>query len=134
MEEVWIGNDGEDWKCLRIFGLEYDGVGGIATCAFCGSVCVLAGVKMVSPRLVGRRLGGLGGLEKERDTTSKSEVPFKEDAIGNEVVEAARAICSCPDVFTARFLRFLGRFPGVVGRCDSEKDPGHCKPLSLSEV
>lgn len=64
---------------------------------------------MVRARFVGRRLGGLGAFEKDKDTMSISDGFFAADDIGNDVVDAARPMPKVPDVFTARFLRLRGR-------------------------
>lgn len=58
----------------------------------CDRAFVLEGVKIVSPKLVGLRLGGLGGLEKDAVESSSCCVLLKTDVIGSEVVEAARDV------------------------------------------
>ena len=65
---------------------------------------LLPGVKSVSPRLLGFRLGGVGGLTKDGEVFI-----LLDGGSGKLVVEAARA--ECREVLTARFLRlrpFLG--------------------------
>jgi hypothetical protein len=76
---------------------------------------------MVSPKLLGRRFGGVGGL------TNKGEVGVEVvvsclATMGKDAVEAARPVFSKLEVLTARFFRFRGFFAGVVGRCSSKKE------------
>lgn len=59
------GNDGEDWKCLRVPGRPMPGVGGIASLISCGGALLLPGVKSVKPKLLGFRFAGVGGLTNE---------------------------------------------------------------------
>lgn len=72
------------------------------------------GVWIVKPRLLGFLLGGVGGLTKEGEFGADDVVSFF--ASGKDAVEAARPVFNKLDVFTARFLRFLGFLAGVVGR------------------
>jgi hypothetical protein len=95
---------------------------------------VLAGVKMVRPRvLLERLLVRLGGLEKDWPRLSEFVVLPSDDDMGNDVVDAALDITKAPDVLTARFLRFLPFRPGVVDRCNSKKGCDECI-MALSEV
>lgn len=75
-------------------------------------------------------MGGLGGFEKEGGATSTSDESFSDETTGNDVVDAARDMWKAPDVLTARFLRFLGRLPGVTGRWPSGAGGDECKCLS----
>lgn len=104
------GNEGLDWKCLRVPGLPKEGVGGIANLICCGAGLIDAGVRIVKPRLLGFRLGGEGGLTKEGDMMLGSGSTFCES--GKLVVEDARP--GVREVFTARFLRLRPFFGGAA--------------------
>lgn len=76
---------------------------------------MFAGVMMERLRLLGRLdFGGLEGRENEASAGSNVGKVSAVSTAGNEMVEAVR-VPSDPVVLTARFLRFLGFFPGVVG-------------------
>ena len=78
---------------------------------------MFAGVMIVSPRALGLRLGGVGGLLKVGEEGSEELSAGSGDGLrGSDVVDAARPVCRDAIVFTARFLRFLARLPGVPGR------------------
>ena len=95
---------------------------------------MLAGVKMVKPRVLLERLFvRLGGLEKDWPKLSAFAVFWSEDDMGRDVVDAALDMTKAPEVLTARFLRFLPFRPGVVDRCNSKKGCDECI-MALSEV
>ena len=78
--------------------------------------------------MLDRRLVKLGGLEKDWPIVS-GFTGFS----GREVVDAALFITKAPEVFTARFLRFLPFLPGVVDLCSSKNGCEECI-IALSEV
>lgn len=104
------GNDGLDWKCLKVPGLPNEGVAGIASLICCGRGFVDAGVSIVRPKLLGFRLGGEGGLTKEGDMRLGPGSTFC--VRGRLVVDDARP--GVREVFTARFLRLRPFFGGAA--------------------
>jgi len=82
---------------------------------------LLAGVMIVKDRLVGLFFGGLVGREKVLSLSHCEFCVSETPRTGSAVVEAARPLAGAEVVFTARFLRFLGRFPGVAGLLNSKK-------------
>ena len=70
---------------------------------------------MVSPRLLGRRLGGVKGFTK----TGEGGAEIVESAFDTVVIAAVvtARLSKCEfDVLTARFLRLRSLFDGVLGR------------------
>lgn len=63
------GSDGEDWKCRRVLGRFRDGVGGIESVGSAPFPVVFR----VRARLLGLRLGGVGGLTKEGEEGAEAE-------------------------------------------------------------
>lgn len=62
------GKDGDDWKCRNVPGLLNPGVGGIASLTSCGGGLAPPGVRMVRPKLLGFRRGGVGGFTKDGES------------------------------------------------------------------
>ena len=77
-----------------------------------------AGVLMVSPRLLGRRLGGVRGLTKTGEGGAEKVESAFETVVIAAVVTARLSKCEF-EVLTARFLRLRSFFDGVIGRCSS---------------
>lgn len=80
---------------------------------------LLFGVMMVKPRLLGLRLGGVGGFTKVGE--AGAEVLSVLAASGNEAVETARLNGNTPDVLTARFFKLRAFLAGVAGCCISKR-------------
>lgn len=116
-----------------------DGVGGTTLAPEARLTPFFAGVTMVSERLLGRRLGGLGGRLKEgfavRMGASSGADSLFSMAMGNAVA-APRGLPRLPVVLTARFLRFRARLPGVNVRVFSSKneDDDCCGVLLISSA
>lgn len=110
------GSDGEDWKCRKVLGRFIDGVGGMESV---GSA-PLPPVCKVKARLLGLRLGGVGGLTNEGDEGA-------EDDGGGFCTGRAAVVAVRPPrlrveaVLTAKPFKLRGFFAGVVGRCSSKK-------------
>lgn len=87
---------------------------------------------MVKLRLLGRRLGGVGGLMKDGDAGAEVFFSFFATA-GRGAVGLERRLLSEVDVLIPRFFKFLGFFAGVVGLCNSKKVLGEFsdEPLSI---
>ena len=80
----------------------------MASLISCGGALLLPGVKSVSPRLLGFRFAGVGGLTKEGEAMEEM-LALSSTGNGKLVVEDARL--GCRAVLTARFFRlrpFLG--------------------------
>lgn len=100
-----------------MLGLLTEGVGGISRV---GRALFLPPVCSVRARVLGLRLGGVGGFTKEGDDGAEEDGgAFCTDGRFDAV--AGRPKPSDPDVLTARFFRFRGFLAGVVGRCSSKK-------------
>lgn len=112
------GNDGDDWKCLRVAGRPMEGVGGMASLISCGGALLVPGVRRVKPRLLGFRFAGVGGFTKVGEEMAWMLMESLAGR-GRLVVEAAARVCG-RDVFTARFLR-LRPFLGGGCFCSSKK-------------
>lgn len=106
------GNEGLDWKCLRVPGLPNEGVAGMASLICCGPAFIDAGVFIVKPRLLGFRLGGEGGLTKDGDMMLGSGSTACVCASGKLVVEDA--LPGVRVVFTARFFKLRPFFGGAA--------------------
>lgn len=76
---------------------------------------------IVKAKLLGLRLGGLDGFANDCVGGLGLVIVSIIEKAGNEVVDAARPLPRAPVVLTARFFRFLGFLPGVVGLCRSKK-------------
>lgn len=104
------GNDGDDWKCLSAPGRPRPGVAGIASRICCGGGFADAGVRIVNPRLLGFRFGGVGGFTNEGDMMLGSGSALR--ASGRLGVDALRlGAPGVREVLTARFFKlrpFLG--------------------------
>lgn len=74
---VKSGNEGDDWKCRSVPGRPRPGVAGIASRICCGGGFVEAGVRIVSPRLLGFLLGGVGGFTNDGDMMLGSDSTFR---------------------------------------------------------
>ena len=95
---------------------------------------LFAGVRIVRPRfLLERLLVRLGGLENDCPRLVEFVAPPREEDTGSDVVDAALDMTKAPEVLTARFLRFLPFFPGVVDLCKSKNGCDECI-MALSEV
>src|SRR4051812_27101269 len=87
---------------------------------------------MVRLRLLGRLLGGVGGLMNEGDVGA--EVFFSLTAReGKNPLGLARKLLSEVEVLMPKFFRFLGFFAGVVGLANSKKVLGEdsVEPVSV---
>lgn len=82
-----------------------------------GKLLVL-GVVMVRPRLLGLRLGGVGGFMNVGE--AGAEVLSILPASGKEAVETARPKGNAPVVLTAKFFRLRAFLAGVAGCCISK--------------
>ena len=108
-DELWEdssgnkGNDGEDWKCLKVLGRPIEGVEGMASLISCGGALLCPGVRSVRPRLLGFRFAGVGGLTKAGDAMD-CKFTLSLAGKGRLVVEAAARVWGRV-VVTARFLR-----------------------------
>jgi hypothetical protein len=87
---------------------------------------------MVKLRLLGRRLGGVGGLIKEGDVGAEVFFSFVAST-GNDAVGLARKLLRELDVLMPKFFKFRAFFAGVVGLCSSKKVLGDdsADPLSV---
>lgn len=93
-------------------GLPKEGVAGMASLICCGAAFIVAGVRIVRPRLLGFRLGGEGGLTKEGDMILGSGSVACVCASGRLVVDDA--LPGVRVVFTARFFRLRPFFGGAA--------------------
>jgi hypothetical protein len=87
---------------------------------------------MVKLRLLGRLLGGVGGLMKDGD--AGADVFFSLFAsAGRNPLGAARKLLNEVEVFMPRFFKFRAFFAGVVGLCSSKKVLGEVsdEPVSV---
>ena len=72
-------------------------------------------MRIVSPRLLGLRFGGVGGFTKAGDMTLGSDSTLRSGKLGVEAFLAGAA--GAPgvlEVFTARFFRFRPFFGGAL--------------------
>lgn len=115
------GRDGEDWKWRRAGRLR-DGVEGIIS-RIGPLFSLLPGVLIVRLRLLGRLLGGVGGLMNDGDVGADVFFSFFE-SMGNVAVGLDLRLLSELAVLMPRFFRFRGFFAGVVGRANSKKAVG----------
>lgn len=112
------GNEGEDWKWRRAFGLLKPGAGGSAGPVNIGAFVGMVGVVIVSPKLLGRRLGGVNGFTKTGEGGAEMVESALETVVIAAVVTARLSSCEF-EVLTARFLRLRNFFDGVTGRRNS---------------
>ena len=84
----------------------------MASLICCGAACIVAGVRIVKPRLLGFRLGGEGGFTKDGDMMLGSGSVACVCASGRLVVEDARP--GVRVVFTARFFKLRPFFGGAA--------------------
>lgn len=109
-----------------MLGLFRDGVGGIESV---GSG-PLPPVCSVKARLLGLRLGGVGGFTKEGDDGADDDGGGF--CTGRAAVFAVRPRLREEEVLTAKFFRLRGFFAGVVGRWSSKNCPSEEPALALS--
>lgn len=110
------GREGDDWKCRNVLGRLKEGVAGIVSRV---GKLLLPGVCIVKPRLLGRRLGGVGGFTKDGELGAEVVVVTGASlfvAAGKAAVDISRPTPKELEVFTAKFFKFLGFLAGVVGR------------------
>lgn len=98
-----------------------DGVGGMAK----RGTVLFAGVMIERPRLLNFRRGGVSGFTKFDGANPVGPEIFCGSGAGEELRDNARGAKGRLSVFvlTARFLRFRGFFPGVMGLCISKNVP-----------
>ena len=84
----------------------------MASLICCGAAFIVAGVRIVRPRLLGFRVGGEGGLTKEGDMILGSGSVACVCASGRLVVDDA--LPGVRVVFTARFFRLRPFFGGAA--------------------
>lgn len=85
----------------------------------------LPGVWIVKLRLLGRRLGGVGGLMKVPEGDAGAEEFFSPlSTTGSAAVGFMRRLPNELAVLIPKFFRFLGFFAGVIGLCSSKKGAG----------
>ena len=114
------GRDGDDWKWRRAGRLR-EGVEGIISRI--GPLSLLPGVLIVRLRLLGRRLGGVGGFINDGDVGAEVFFSFF-TRLGKDAVAFDRKLLNELAVLMPRFLRFRGFLAGVVGRASSKKAVG----------